>query len=127
MHARIVTTKERKYGDFVRRESSPVPGVQLFDSNESKPHKTATIYSQKPLSHQLVVHSAPVNVAALLVQERFALESLNAVAPIVKPAAANPAHDQQRPGTGIERKSTNGAQNASHPNRPESCVDTADK
>lgn len=32
MHARIVTTKERKYGELVRREASPVPGVELFDA-----------------------------------------------------------------------------------------------
>lgn len=32
MQARIVTTKERKYGDTMRREGSPVPGVELYDS-----------------------------------------------------------------------------------------------
>ena len=36
MHARIVTTKERKYGAPVRREGSPVPGVELFDKSNGK-------------------------------------------------------------------------------------------
>lgn len=36
MHARIVTTKDRKYGDFARRENSPVPGVELFDNNDGE-------------------------------------------------------------------------------------------
>lgn len=38
MHARIVTTKERKYGDLVRREGSPVPGVELFDPVDGNLH-----------------------------------------------------------------------------------------
>lgn len=33
IHSRIVTTKERKYGNPVRREGSPVPGVELFDKS----------------------------------------------------------------------------------------------
>lgn len=45
MHARMVTTKERKYGDFARRENSPVPGVELYDSNDSKcDHSQALFY-----------------------------------------------------------------------------------
>jgi len=31
MSARVVTTKERKYGDVMKREGSPIPGVQLFN------------------------------------------------------------------------------------------------
>lgn len=30
MTARVVTTKERKYGDAIKREGSPIPGLEIF-------------------------------------------------------------------------------------------------
>lgn len=31
MTARVVTTKERKYGDAIKREGSPIPGLEIFN------------------------------------------------------------------------------------------------
>lgn len=33
MTARVVTTKERKYGESVKREGSPIPGLQIFNTD----------------------------------------------------------------------------------------------
>lgn len=66
MHARIVTTKERKYGDLVRREGSPVPGVELYDP----------------------VDGREVNIASLLLREGHALE--DGKSSISKPSSPSP-------------------------------------
>lgn len=87
MHARIVTTKERKYGDLVRREGSPVPGVELFDPVDGNLH--ISIIKNTNFQTKYNFPGREINIASLLLREGHALEDSKSFTSS-KPASPSP-------------------------------------
>lgn len=87
MHARIVTTKERKYGDLVRREGSPVPGIELFEPVDGNLFVHLS-FSTKFTQNIIRCLGQEVNIASLLLREGHALEDTKVTVP--KSASPSP-------------------------------------
>lgn len=77
MQARIVATKERKYAAPIRREGSPVPGVELYDSLNGITLLFVCVFL---FYYNKIYLGKEISVATELIRDGYAVEHVSAAA-----------------------------------------------